>query len=78
MTNREKFAQTYTEILTKLVEKYPEEYTYPVSEVPSVVAKMISAFIRGEAAIETGAAATARKLGIEPNKTAICTYLNGR
>jgi hypothetical protein len=78
MTNRETFAQTYTEILTKLIEKHPEEYAYPVSEVPGVVAKMIPAFVRGEAAIEKGARATARKLGIKPNKTAICAFLSGR
>lgn len=47
MNNFDTFAQTYAEELEKAVLKFPEEYTWPVENVPTVAAKMIQAFRAG-------------------------------
>jgi hypothetical protein len=44
--NFNKFISEYSKQLTLAVSNYPNEYCYPVSQVPSIVEKMKVAFIR--------------------------------
>jgi hypothetical protein len=77
MTNFEKFREAYVECLTKVVTAKPDEYAYPISEVPEVVANMTKAILAGESvSIGPGLKATARKLGIKSTMTAIREYLD--
>ena len=47
MTYRQKFVDMYTLQLRKAVETRPDLYSWPVSEVPTVVAKMVKALEMG-------------------------------
>lgn len=77
MTNLEKFKEAYVECLTKVVTIKPDEYAYPTSEVPKVVANMTKAILAGESvSIGPGFKATARKLGIKSTMAAFREYLN--
>lgn len=59
------FRTVYTEELTRAVTERPQEYMYPVSEVPGVVRKMLRAILAGSFN-KNGIALTrtARRLGI--------------
>ena len=76
MTNFDTFAQVYTEELEKAVLKYPEEYVWPVENVPTVAAKMIQAFRAGTYNKDSRAMkATCKRLNIKHTYTAINAYL---
>lgn len=45
--NVDRFCAVYTVTLADAIRNHPDEYCYPVSEVPSVIAKMRKAFIAG-------------------------------
>lgn len=47
MTNRERFTERYSMSLQYDIEQNPEEYSYPISQIPIVVAKMLLAIDRG-------------------------------
>lgn len=76
MSNIEKFRAAYTETLAAAVEKHPDEYFYPVSEVPRVVEKMIAALKVGQANNGPAIKAAARKCGIKPTQRDIKAFLN--
>lgn len=76
MSNFDTFAQTYTEQLEKAVLKYPEEYVWPVENVPTVAAKMIQAFrARTYNKDSRAVKATCKILKIKHTYTAINEYL---
>jgi hypothetical protein len=59
------FVSVYAEELRAAVEKYPEEYGYPVTAVPGVVEKMTVAFAKGTYNKDGRAIrATCKRLGI--------------
>lgn len=76
--NFNKFAVAYEEGLTQAVKTKPEEYYYPVEEVPKVVEKMMKA-IREEPKMVnyngSGFKLTCKKLGIKNTRKAILEYL---
>jgi hypothetical protein len=64
--------------LAKSVEKYPEDYRWPVSDVPSVAAKMQMAFERGSYNHDGKAIkATCRALGLKHTRKAIEGFITG-
>ena len=76
--NFDTFSQIYTEELGKAVLAYPEEYTWPVENVPTVAAKMIQAFRAGTYNKDSRAIkATCKRLNIKHTYTAINAYLKG-
>lgn len=77
MTNYESFTGQYRIKLTASVQRTPEEYGYPISEVPEVVDRMVGALAKGSAHIGPAIKATAKALGINPSAKAIREYLNG-
>lgn len=77
-TNFYIFTEVYTEELGKAVLKYPEEYVWPVEDVPNVAAKMIEAFRRGSYNKDSRAIkATCKRLNIKHTYREINAYLNG-
>lgn len=76
MTNKEKFAAEYTKTLAEAIKKHPDEYAYPESEIPGVVAKMVPAFAKGEAILGQASKSAARACGIKPTLGAIKSFLN--
>jgi len=79
MTNFDTFAQTYTEELEKAVLKYPEEYVWPVENVPTVAAKMIQAFRAGTYNKDGRAIkATCKRLNIPYTYKGINAYLENK
>lgn len=78
MTNFETFVQTFTEELKKAVLKYPEEYAWPVEDVPVVAAKMEQAFRAGTYNKDSRAIKnTCKRIGIPHTYKGISTYLRG-
>lgn len=76
ITNFDRFTQVYVEELTQAVLKYPDEYTWPVENVPNVAAKMIQAFRAGTYNKDGRAIkGTCKRLGIKYTYTAINAYL---
>jgi hypothetical protein len=75
MTNREKFRAAYLEKLTDQVAKHPEEYLYPVEQVPIVCDKMIASLAIGQASNSPAIKAVCRALGIKSTYSAIKAYL---
>jgi len=76
MSNFDNFIQVYTEQLEKAVKEYPDEYAFPVANVPTVVAKMSVGF-KNKTYNKDGRAikATCKVLGIKYTYTAINEYL---
>ncbi len=75
-TNFDTFAQVYAEELQKAVLAYPEEYVWPVENVPTVAQKMIQAFRAGTYNKDSRAIkATCKRLNIKHTYTAINAYL---
>jgi hypothetical protein len=72
----DKFITIYQAKLTEVIKKYPLEYCYPVSEVPTVVGKMKKAFI-AKSYNKDGRAiqATCKALGIKYTYRDIDNYL---
>lgn len=71
------FRREYAEALVRMVEKHPEQYAYPASDIPRVVEKMLAGMAKGEASIGPAAKAAARKCGIRPTVGAIRAFLSG-
>lgn len=74
-SNRDKFAEIYTQKLAEAIKRAPDEYAYGPAEIPDVVAKMIAAFVAGDARFEGAAKATAKALGIKPTLAAVKSFL---
>lgn len=77
-SNRELFAAEYERQLRRAVETRPDQYCWPVEQVPAVAAKMMAAWDR-RAANKDGLATvwTCKALGIKHTYTAIEAYLAG-
>jgi hypothetical protein len=76
MTNFDNFAQVYTEELEKAVKNFPEEYAWPVENVPTVAAKMVQAFLAGTYNKDSRAVkATCKRLSIKHTYKEINAYL---
>lgn len=72
------FMAAYERALRSAVQKYPDEYGYPVSEVPGVVKRMEAAFLKGSYNHDSRAIkAAAKALGIKPTRTALEAFFNG-
>lgn len=77
MTNRENFAAEYERQLRRAVETRPDQYHWPVSDVPVVAAKMMAAWDRGSANKDGLATQwTCKALGITHTYSAIRAYLS--
>ena len=76
MSNFDTFIQVYAEQLEKAVTNYPNEYFWPVANVPTVVQKMADA-LKTKTYNKDGRAikATCKILGIKHTYTAINAYL---
>lgn len=75
-TNLEKFMEVYAVELPKAITNYPEEYGYPVSEVPVVLGRMKAAFERGSYNHNSRAIkATCKALGIKYTRREIEAFL---
>jgi hypothetical protein len=76
MNNFDTFVQVYTEQLEKAIRNYPDEYAFPVENVPAVVAKMSAGF-KNKTYNKDGRAfkATCKILNIKYTYTAINEYL---
>ena len=78
MTNVDRFCEAYQEELTRAVVERPEEYAYPVAEVPAVVERMRAAFIRGSFNHDGLAIRrTAKRLGLKPTRGALLAFFQG-
>lgn len=66
MTNEERFREVYTRRLTAAIQSFPQEYNYPVEDVPEVVERMINAIKRGGFLASPTVRATAKELGVTP------------
>jgi hypothetical protein len=70
------FTTEYEKQLAAAVVKYPDEYMFPLTEVPVVSARMKAAFIRGSYSKDGRAIkATCKVLGIGYTYNAINTYI---
>jgi hypothetical protein len=67
MTAIEAFRVAYTEELTKEVTNKPDEYAWPVSDVPVVVERMIQAIYHNSANLSNPLKRTAKRLGLKPS-----------
>jgi hypothetical protein len=77
-TNRETFYASYLRNLTKAVSERPDVYTWPVSELDTVFARMIVAIERGSYNKDGLAFKfTCKELGITHTYKAINAYLEG-
>ncbi|MFY4731225.1 hypothetical protein [Nitrospira sp. BLG_2] len=76
MSNFDTFVQIYTEELKNAVVNYPDEYGWPVENVPTVAQKMAVAF-KNKTYNKDGRAikATCKRLNIKYTYTAINEYL---
>ena len=72
----ETFEQIYERHLIRMIETRPDDYAYPLAEVPLVVMRMMGAIRRnGFNANSPALRATAKELGIKPTATAIRAYV---
>ncbi len=78
MTNFEKFMEIYREELTNAVKSFPEDYSWPIENVPIVAEKMAAAF-RANTFNKDGIAikVTCKRLKIPYTYKGINNYLNG-
>lgn len=74
--NLDKFVTEYEKQLTFAIMKYPNEYTYPVADVPVVVSRMRNAFVN-KTYNKDGRAikATCKSLGIKYTYKGINDYI---
>jgi hypothetical protein len=76
--NQEKFKQVYLENLKLAVIKYPDEYRWPVENVPVVAEKMLAAVARNTFNHDSqGFKMTCKALGIKHTRKAILSFWNG-
>lgn len=67
----------YEQKLAEAVQKYPQEYGFPVSDVPAVAGRMIVAFAKGSYNKNSHAIkATCKHFGIKHTYQAINKWLN--
>ena len=78
MNNFDTFMKIYTVELEKAVRNYPDEYPWPIENVPTVAAKMGQA-LKNKTYNKDGRAikATCKQLNIKYTYTAINAYLAG-
>jgi hypothetical protein len=76
MTHEEQFFAEYAKQLTLAIEQHPNEYGYPASEAPFVVARMRAAVNRGSFNKDgLGFKWTCKALGIKYTYAAINAFL---
>ena len=79
MTNLELFLQRYKRNLREAVERHPDQYCWPLSDLDNVVTRMASAFLAGSYNKDGYAIRnTCRELGIPYTYSGINAYLNTR
>lgn len=66
MDNEQKFREVYTRRLTAAIQSFPQEYNYPIEDVPVVVERMINAIKRGGFLASPTVKATAKECGVVP------------
>ncbi|MFA5186679.1 MAG: hypothetical protein WC551_09405 [Patescibacteria group bacterium] len=77
-TKLDRFVSVYSEALTMSVTMFPEEYCWPVEQVPVVVERMTAAIVRGSFSHDGKAfRATCKTLGIKHTRKAIYAFLEG-
>jgi hypothetical protein len=77
--NKERFATEYRKALLEAVLNHPEEYGWPVAQVPQVADKMLAAVEAGTFNHNSRAfRATAKALGIKPTRKALLTFWNSK
>lgn len=76
MTNIEKFTAKYTEELRKDVVNNPEQYSYGLDFVPTVVERMVPSLKNGTASLSNAIRRTAKAMGIKPTMTQIREFLS--
>ena len=70
------FTEEFRAALNLAVLMYPQEYAYPLSEIPAIVERMRVAFDRGSYNYDSRAIRiTCKVLGIKPTRKAIEAYL---
>lgn len=78
MKNLDRFMETYERELATAVEDHPDEYAYPVSDVPEVARRMRAAIERDTFNHDgRGFRMTCRALGIKHTRRAIVSFLAG-
>ena len=78
-TPRARFLEVYTRTLRDAVKKYPERYTWPIENVPTVAEKMTVAMARGTANMDTPAIKNALKeLGVKATRKAVEEFFAGK
>ena len=76
MNNFDTFAKIYTKELEKAVLKFPEEYVWPVENIPVVAQMMIQAFRAGTYNKDSKAIkATCKRLNVKHTYKEINNYL---
>lgn len=77
MKNLQAFMDIYRAALADAVAKHPDEYAWPLADVPVVAARMEAAIVRGSYNHDGRAfKATCKALGIKHTRKAIGEYLN--
>ncbi len=76
--NLDTFMTRYAANLALVVMQYPQEYAWPVADVPTVAARMRAAFERNSYNLDGRAIKmTCKQFKIKPTRTAINAFLNG-
>lgn len=71
----EAFRTAYTQELTKDVLGKPNEYAWPVSDVPVVVERMTNAVYHGNFFLSNALKRTAKRLGLQPSKKYLHAFM---
>lgn len=72
------FCSLYTEELGREHARKPDQYAWPVEDLPIVVTKMVAAIIKGSGNINSPALKrTCKRLKIKPSLRSIQAYLSG-
>lgn len=78
LSNRQRFLAVYTEALTETVKAHPEEYAWPVANVPIVVERMAAAMDRGSFNHNSRSyRLTCKRLGIPYTRKSILAFWKG-
>lgn len=79
MTGLDRFMEVYSRELLAAVEGHPDEYAFPASQVPDVLARMRVALERGSFNYQGRALrTTCRTLGLSHTRAAIVAFVGRR
>lgn len=71
----EAFKLAYSEELTKQLEKEPEAYTWPASEIPKVVDRMVQAIYHGRFCNSNPLKRVSRRLGLNGSQKQLSAWI---